>query len=153
MPLSEVAGPLPAGGRRAPRLAPRDVGLLVAGLYAAACLAPISSEAGCALPGWAVLLRGWRLPFCVPWSANLLLLAGLLCLARGWHRAASRLGVGAVLLGLTCWALMSRPSFGYYFWQASMVQLALGGQLLARSTSTARMKQPNQQRKSLNRKN
>jgi hypothetical protein len=79
------------------------------------------------LRGWACLLLGWRPPLCVPWSANLVLAAGLLCLARGGCRAAAWLGTVAALLGLTTWAFIDRHvGAGYYLWQAGPILLAVG---------------------------
>jgi hypothetical protein len=98
--------------------------------------------AGCHL-GLAILLLGWGgANHGVPWSANVFLALGLLCLFRRQPRAAAALGLLASCLGLTTWALnwFSRPHeyrvlAGYYFWQASLLALS-GGALWASRTPT-----------------
>jgi hypothetical protein len=84
--------------------------------------------------GWVILLVGWNGGnHGVPWSANVFLALGLLCLWLRQPRAAALLGTVASVLGLTTWALnsFSRPHdyhmlVGYYFWQASLLVSAAG---------------------------
>lgn len=83
------------------------------------------------LPGWATLLLGWVPPFCLPWSANFLLLVGWVLLLCGRYRAALRLGVAAALAGLTtlclwAWGVPGTLLGGYLYWQASLLLFALG---------------------------
>ncbi len=90
--------------------------------------------------GLTILLLGWGGGnHGVPWSANVFLALGLLCLAFRRHRAAGVRGIVASCLGLTTWALngFSRPCgydpmVGYYFWQASLLVLAVGAFWAAR---------------------
>jgi hypothetical protein len=106
--------------------------LLVLALYALACGLPVLVGRDGPLRGWACMLLCWRPPLCVPWSANLFLAAGLLCLGRGRCRLASWLGTAAALLGLTIWAFVDRHvGAGYFLWQGSLVLLAVGGRMLA----------------------
>jgi hypothetical protein len=85
--------------------------------------------------GLTILLFGWGGGnHGVPWSANVFLALGLLCLWVRRPRAGALLGLIASSLGLTTWLLnlFSRPNdyhvmVGYYFWQASMLVLAAGG--------------------------
>jgi hypothetical protein len=82
--------------------------------------------------GVEVLLAGWRPPLTIPWSANLLLLAGwilLLCrknaVALGFAIAAALAG----LAGLSIWELLpdwEQWLVGSYLWQASLIMFALG---------------------------
>ena len=111
---------------------PRLVLVLVAGVYALACALPVLHGGDGPLPGWACLLLCWRPPLSLPWSANLVLAAGLLCLGRGRYRPASWLGGAAALLGLTTWAFVDRHvGIGYYLWQASPILLAVGAHVLS----------------------
>ena len=129
----------PASARtRAPRPADaRLVALLVLGVYALACALPVVVGREGPLPGWACLLLCWRPPLCLPWSANVFLAAGLLCLGRGRCRLACGLGSTAALLGLTTWAFVDRHvEAGYFLWQGSLVLLAVGGHLLAATTDS-----------------
>jgi hypothetical protein len=97
------------------------------GLYALGCALPVIHDRDGPLPGWACLLLCWRPPLCLPWSANLFLAAGLLCLGRGRYRMAAGLGTASALLGLTTWAFVNRNvGIGYYLWQASPILLAVG---------------------------
>src|SRR5690349_11301172 len=99
-------------------MAPLTAGMLSLGvwaLYAASLFAPAikADEGGHActairlgtLPGWETLLFGWVPPLTIPWSANLLLLLGWIMLLRKRYRGALRLGIAAVLAGLTTLAL------------------------------------------------
>jgi hypothetical protein len=117
-------------------LSPALLAALVLALYVAACLLPAldtahlgSSRTG---RGLSLLLTGWQRPFCLPWSANLLLGLGLLCLSWKRYRLASVLGGAAALAGLTIPAFVGPLHLlsGYYFWQTSLVLLALGGRML-----------------------
>jgi hypothetical protein len=113
--------------------------LLVAGVYALACALPVIHDGDGPLPGWACLLLCWRPPLCLPWSANLFLAAGLLCLGSGRYRTASWLGTAAALLGLTTWAFVNKHvGIGYYFWQASPILLAIGAPVLSSGAGVLR---------------
>jgi hypothetical protein len=116
---------------------------LTLGLYGLACATPAVHGAGGDLLGLALLGRRWLAPapaiLGVPWSANVLFGAGLLCVACGRYRAASVLGWTAVLLGLTSWTMTEEDYLlGYYLWQASLVLLALGAGVLAAHASCSR---------------
>jgi hypothetical protein len=119
------------------RPAPRSLIVgLVLGLYALACAAPAVRGAGGDLPGLALLGRRWIAPapavLCLPWSANVLLGAGLRCVLLRRYRAASALGWTGALLGLTAWSVAENGFLvGYYLWQASFFLLALGAGVLA----------------------
>lgn len=84
-------------------------------------------------PGWVALVLGWIPPYCVPWSANLLLVVGwIFLLCRRFKTAAWLGGVGA-LVALTTWGYdFPHLLVGYYLWQASLVALAAGAAVLAR---------------------
>jgi hypothetical protein len=90
--------------------------------------------------GLAILLLGWGGENNgVPWSANVFLVLGLLCLWARRPRTAAVLGVIASGLGLTTWSLnlFSREHdyhvlVGYYFWQGSLLVLAVGGMWASR---------------------
>ena len=135
-----------ARGQKAPE---RKVIALVCLLFLLACFLPCidcgagvaSSDpgfpdftAGCHL-GLELLLFGWGGGNNgVPWSANVFLALGLVCLWVGQPGTAGVLGVIAAGLGLTTWLLnsFSRPHdyqvmVGYYFWQASQLVFAAGG--------------------------
>jgi hypothetical protein len=121
-------------------------------LFLSACFLPCidcGQEAPSCDPGFPDFTTGWHLGLMilllgwqggnhsVPWSANVFLALGLLCLWVQRSRAAVVLGVIASALGLTTWLLnsFSRPHdyhvlVGYYFWQASLFVLA-GGALWA----------------------
>ncbi len=87
--------------------------------------------------GWVILLVGWEGGNNgVPWSANVFLAGGLLCLWRRWFRAALCLGIVASVLGLTTWWVRryDRLMIGYYVWQMSLLSLALGAALAYRKS-------------------
>ena len=129
------------GRERARSSRPTDarlVVLLVLVFYALACCLPVIVGGDGHLPGWACLLLCWRPPLCLPWSANLFLAAGLMCLGRGRCRLATWLGSVAALLGLTTWAFVDRHvGAGYFLWQGSLVLLAVGGHVLATTTESS----------------
>jgi hypothetical protein len=113
--------------------------LVVGILYAWACLTPAISDGGPASSdldfmsgphcGLEILLFGWGGGNNgVPWSANVVLGLGLLALAGRRFRLACALGVVASALGLTTWWVWGYRSLriGYFFWQASLVALAVG---------------------------
>jgi hypothetical protein len=141
-----------ARGPNAPR---RKVIGLVCLLFLSACLLPCIDCGPGRVPssdgdfpdftegshlGLAVLLLGWGgANHGVPWSANVFLGLGLLCLGLRQPRAAAVLGLIASCLGLTTWAMnwFTRPHdyrvmVGYYFWQASLLALAAGALWVSR---------------------
>jgi hypothetical protein len=131
--------------------------VLVLSLYGLACVLPvILDERGPvahSVPGWTCLLLGWHWPLCLPWSANLVLAGGLLSLARGRYRTASWAGGAAALLGLTSWAFVGKDlGIGYYFWQASLVLLAVGGYVISAGNSPFRPAAPGHRSAALGRK-
>ena len=120
-----------------------DRGTLILGviaLYGAACVLPAVQlrEHGAGefhqvsegAIGFKALLLGWCPPSTVAWSANPVLLAGLVCYGLRRYDAAFRCGVVASLAGLTTWFLMTgefeRLLVGYYLWQASFLGLTMG---------------------------
>ena len=118
------------------------VSTLVWGLFVAACVAPAiyfddGRPAGWALrlgtqSGWHALLFGWQFPFCIPWSANFLLVAGWMFLHVGRFKTAARLGGVGALLALTTWGFdFPHLLVGYYLWQASLVALTTGAAVQA----------------------
>ncbi len=83
------------------------------------------------LVGVGALLLGWMPPFCIPWSANVLLLAGVIALLLERYKMAIILSWAAVLAGLTTpvfWLLggFEELLVGYYRWQASLLLFAVG---------------------------
>ncbi len=79
--------------------------------------------------GFTALMAGWAPPMTLPWSANLLLLAGwVLLLWRENADAAMVLGIAAALLGLTSLIFIPTDELlvGYYLWQLSLVLFARG---------------------------
>jgi hypothetical protein len=115
-------------------------------LFLLACFLPCidcGPEMPSSDPGWAdftagshfgLMLFGWSGGnHGVPWSANVFVALGLLCLQLRRYRAAGVLGIVASSLGLTTWSLnwFSRPHdyhvmVGYYCWEASQLMLAVG---------------------------
>src|SRR3954454_8538453 len=92
-------------------IVPGLLSLVVWSLYAVALVIPAirADEGGHActairlgtLPGWETLLFGWVPPLCIPWSANLLLVAGWVLLVCRRYGAACWVGAAAALAGLT----------------------------------------------------
>lgn len=124
-------GDVPGAGPA--RLNPALLGLLVAGLGVAAGFLPaLAEDRGSAGPGFRLLL-GWTPQLALPWSANLFLAAGLLCLPRRRYGAAARLGLIAAALGLTTAEVVAPRQLlpGYFVWQASSILLWLGARVLA----------------------
>jgi len=117
-------------------------------LFLLACFLPCidcGPEVPSSDPGFPDFTAGWHLGLLillfgwsggnhgVPWSANVFLALGLLCLWFRRYRTAGVLGIVASGLGLTTWSLnwFSRPHdyhvmVGYYCWQASQLVLAVG---------------------------
>lgn len=113
--------------------------LLVASLYAAACVCPAVKvdEGGHActairigtLPGFGALLLGWIPPLTIPWSANGLLVTGAIFLLFKQWGVAACLGSAAALAGLSTWAFafsFQELLVGYYLWQGSLLSFAGG---------------------------
>jgi hypothetical protein len=123
------------------------VGLAVVALWLLACLLPCV-DCGPAIPygeldfgvfdrgshvGLEILLFGWSGGNNgLPWSANLFLVFGLLCLWTRRLRRAVVLGTIASVLGLTTWWVRRYDTLmvGYYFWQSSQLVL-VGGTIWA----------------------
>jgi hypothetical protein len=87
--------------------------------------------------GWVILLVGWEGGNNgVPWSANVFLAGGLLCLWKRRFRTALCLGIVASALGLTTWWVRryDRLMIGYYVWQTSLLSLALDAALAYRKS-------------------
>ena len=111
---------------------------MVWGLYILACAMP-AIEPGPALSGirdsragWEALLLGWIPPYCIPWSANLLLIVGWIFLLCGRFKTAAWLGGAGALVALTTWGFdFPHLLAGYYLWEASLVALATGAAVLA----------------------
>lgn len=82
--------------------------------------------------GMIALFPGWIPPYSIPWSANLLLLAGWLLLLFGRFRTAACLGSLGAIVALTTWNFdFPQLLAGYYLWQASLLAFALGAVALA----------------------
>ena len=110
------------------------ISALIWGLYIPACAMPAFNlhDFGSRPPGVVALLYGWIPPYCIPWSANLLLVAGWIFLLCGRFKTAAWLGGGGALVALTTWGFDVSPLLaGYYLWQASLVALATGAAVLA----------------------
>lgn len=152
--LGLLARPPRTERRSEPYVVPRwCVGLIgplsIVGLFGVACAVPAVYlvkmgphgyvEAGKGpLPGWAALLCGWcvnNVRDTVPWLANLPWLIGMICLLLKKYRLALGFGVAASLLGLTTLfyfhplSRQDHPLIGYYFWQASLLALAVAAGL------------------------
>jgi hypothetical protein len=112
-------------------------------LYVAGCCLPatdIGSLDGGALSdypsehqptiGWAHLAFGWfDFPRSLPaWSANFVLVAGMIYALRGRRGLAAALGILATVLGLTTLFSYKHDGryIGFYFWQGSQVVFAAG---------------------------
>jgi hypothetical protein len=120
----------------------------VAALFGAGCYCPAARVGGYGAllgdcqedyRGLAALLFGWLTLFLAPWFANPVLLVGCVALLRGQCHCAAVLGLVALALGLTAWAVLIPPYdlmppsegitglyAGYYLWLASMVALVIG---------------------------
>jgi Leucine rich repeat len=120
------------------------VSALVWGLYILACFIPaiyidngIPPREGGWLrmgspPGFVVLFMGWIPPYCIPWSANILLVVGWAFLLCERFKIAAWVGGASALIGLTTWGYdFPRLLLGYSFWQASLIMLATGATMLA----------------------
>ena len=122
-------------GRSAERVT-RFVGVAVVfGLFVAACASPFIDQSLLILPaafdtgphreqGWKCLAWGWVPPFTPPWTANILLLAGMGLLIGGMPLKSFKWAVAGFLLGLTLWGYRQPLLIGYYLWQGSMLALA-----------------------------
>jgi hypothetical protein len=112
---------------------------LVLMLYGLACVAPAVRGRDRPVPGIRLLVGGGEGPrYAVPWSANVLLGAGLLAVRRRQYRIAAALGWAATGLALTAWAIRDQTYLvGYYFWQASPILLVLGARVLASQQTAA----------------
>jgi hypothetical protein len=80
----------------------------------------------------------------VPWSANVVWALGLLCIWQKRFRPAAALGMVATALGLTThWA---RPGdkllAGYFFWQTSLLMVAVGPLIALRLVATETAAEP-----------
>lgn len=101
-------------------------------LYGIACLSPAMSlkdrYAGDIQFGGQALMTGWVPPFTIPWSANIFLLAGLICGETGRYRAARILGVIGFFLSLTTVIFIAWYDLrvGYLLWIGTMLLLAGG---------------------------
>lgn len=64
----------------------------------------------------------------IPWSANVFLAVGIICLLNRSIRLAAVWSSVASLLGLTTWWVWGYKSLliGYYLWQASLIVFAVG---------------------------
>jgi hypothetical protein len=124
---------------------------LVFWLFLAACILPCLDGGPPSTEGaWPNPEEGWHFGLVillfgytggnngVPWSANLLLLLGVACLAFGRPQMAAALGVIASLLGLTTWWVRRGDSFlvGYYVWQACHLALTWGAVCVLRLSGT-----------------
>ena len=81
--------------------------------------------------GFVALLLGWIPPGTVPWSANLLLLVGLIAFWRRSDSWAAGLGGLAAALALTTALFVPRVLLGYYLWQGALIVFTTGAALLA----------------------
>jgi hypothetical protein len=89
--------------------------------------------------GLTILLFGWDRGNFWPWSANVFLALGLICLWRKRLRTASWLGVLGSALGLTAWWVRRHNTLmiGYYVWQASLLVLTVGAAVAFRKQNLA----------------
>lgn len=94
--------------------------------------------------GLLILLFGWDRSNIWPWSANVFLALGLVCLWRNRLRSAFWLGILASGLGLTAWWVRRYDTLmtGYYLWQASLLALAIGAAFAIRRSARKRAPTP-----------
>jgi hypothetical protein len=121
-------------------------------LFLLACLLPCidcGPEVPSSDPGWPDFESGWHFGLTilllgsdggnngVPWSANVFLALGLICLVYPKPRAAAVCGVIASVLGLTTWWVRRDDVLlvGFYAWQASLFALAGGAIRMIRTTA------------------
>ena len=117
------------------------VTVVVGSLHVAACASPSidykppqSRDFGDITPygvvlGIITLLLGWIPPLTIPWSANILLLAGWILLLCKRNAVGLGVALAAALAGLSIWAFVNEQMqlrLGYYLWQGSLVAFALG---------------------------
>jgi hypothetical protein len=80
-------------------------------------------------PGWFVLMIGWFPPYCVPWMANFLLVAGWQYYLQGRGDQAWQYGAWAMMTGCTTFALchcapVEKLLPGFYLWLTSLFAFA-----------------------------
>lgn len=120
----------------------RVLAVLSFALYGFALYAPairnVSEESGPQPPisGLGTLIMGWFPPATIPWSANLMVLAGWVLFRLRRYDAARLLGVVAFLTALMTWVPFSFQSLltGYYLWQASFLAFTVCAHVASRPT-------------------
>ena len=124
--------------------------MVVWSLYGIACLCPaIKVDEGVrqghgydklgTVTGIATLLLGWSTEYCLPWSANIFLLAVWILFVRKRGITALCFGVCAALLGFTTLVYSSDWEgllVGYYLWQTSLIVFVVFVGISAMKTET-----------------
>jgi hypothetical protein len=101
---------------------------LVAGIYFFACTRPAYLVFQTEVDGWTALAQAWLFaPFLLPWSANIWLLIGGICLLRGHYRPAVVFGMIAFLAASFLAVLDHGANLleGYWLWLVSMACLLI----------------------------
>ena len=124
---------LPPPGRRASFAKRCWIAAGILCLYGVGCVLPVLSvlsDAG--IPGIWCLVFGWYPPFTLPWSANVLLVVGLVYWLSGHVFKAYGIGLAGAFAALSSWSLawlckLGWLGPGYYCWQLSLILLAFAG--------------------------
>jgi hypothetical protein len=117
-------------------------------LYVAACLLPALDDGPSepwGVPGFLLLLFGWAAipsPVAIPWSANALLLAAVICLWLGRYRTMATLAGFATLFSLSTWLIElfvpAKPRIGAYVWLASLICVCVASGIACQKLTPAR---------------
>jgi hypothetical protein len=162
--MASARSSTPPAPATAPWLTRRKAVIASVVLFAVSCALPAlvvyntRSRETVSMSGHYLLSNGWAGPlwYIWGWFANPLLLWSLPLLAKGRYRGAFRVGVAAVLVGLTtfAWYATSTPAYGggsrsssfelcyptigFFCWMGSLVVIPACASLLARKEAAAK---------------